>query len=114
MPSAAPCATEDLTIAHQEPDDCTKVLIDSLQAPWPERVVRIIRAVMGTSATPVEHVRLIGQTATELGLEPSPPPVALPEITEDDVHLICWLAIVAPVPGSIAEQMGELPVGDRL
>ena len=89
-------------------------LIDALQTPWPERVVRLIRAAMGTSATPVEQVRLIAQTATELGLEPSPPPVPLPEITEDDVHLICWLAIVPPNAVGIAEQLGELTLGDKL
>ena len=31
----------------------------------------------------------------------------------DDVHLVCWLAI-NPGGGTIAEQIGELPLGDRL
>ena len=28
-----------------------------------------------------------------LGLEPYIPPEPLPEITADDVHLVCWLAL---------------------
>jgi hypothetical protein len=35
----------------------------------------------------------------DLGLKPSPPSQPLPEITEEDVHLVCWLAIV-PSTGS--------------
>jgi len=30
----------------------------------------------------------------------------------DDVHLVTWLAIV-PSPLTIAEQLGELPLGDK-
>ncbi len=49
----------------------------------------------------------------DLGLEPSPPPELLPEIDHDDVHLLAWLA-VSPVPMTIAEQLGEFPLGDKL
>ena len=31
--------------------------------------------------------------ATELGLEPAPPPAPLPVIELEDVHLVCWMAI---------------------
>lgn len=56
----------------------------------------------------------IAAYARDLGLEPSPPPEPLPEITEDDVHLVCWLAIVPSATETIAEQLGELPLGDKL
>lgn len=106
----------ELVREHKPPEmtqEAAEYLIDSLQTPWPERVVRLIRAALGTNQTPVDQVRLVNQTATELGLEPSPPPEPLPEITADDVHLVCWLAI-NPGGETIAEQIGELPLGDRL
>lgn len=41
---------------------------------------------------------LLAATLTALvwanSLQPSPPPVPLPVITPDDVHLVCWLAVV--------------------
>jgi hypothetical protein len=90
-------------------------LVEALEAPYPERVVRTIRAAMGTDGTPAEKVEVIARTVTELGLEPSPPPEPLPEITADDVHLVCWLALVPPdEPTTIIEQLGELPLGDKL
>jgi hypothetical protein len=51
--------------------------------------------------------------ANELGLEPSPPPEPLPDITEDDVHLVCWPAIGPARSATIAKQMGGLPLGDK-
>ena len=88
-------------------------LIESLEAPYPERIVRSIRAALSTPGTDVERVKLIAQTARELGLEPSPPPELLPRITEEDVHLVCWLAIT-PASGTIAEQLGKVPLADEL
>jgi superfamily II DNA or RNA helicase len=75
-------------------------LVDALQAPYPERIVRSIRHAMGSSTDAVEQVRAIAAYAGDLGLEPSPPPEPLPEITEDDVHLVCWLAIVPSSAGA--------------
>jgi hypothetical protein len=69
-------------------------LVDALEAPYPERVVRTIRAALRADGTPSEKVEILARTAAELGLEPSPPPEPLPEITEEDVHLVCWLALV--------------------
>jgi hypothetical protein len=90
-------------------------LVDTLEAPYPERVVRTIRAVLNDNGTNVEKVKALARTVVELGLEPSPPPEPLPEITADDVHVVCWLAIVPPTsPETIAEQIGEFPLGDKL
>jgi hypothetical protein len=46
-----------------------------------------------------------------------PDPQPLPPIDADDVHLVCWMAIVPIVterPLTIAEQLGEMPFGDKL
>jgi hypothetical protein len=71
-------------------------LVEALEAPYPERIVRTIRVALAADGTDVERIEILANTVAELGLEPSPPPEPLPEITEDDVHLVCWLAIVPP------------------
>jgi hypothetical protein len=88
-------------------------LVEALEAPYPERILKLVRAAMASSDRPAEQVRAIAELAVEMGLEPSPPPELLPEIDHDDVHLVAWLAIV-PSPVTIAEQLGELPLGDKL
>ncbi len=67
--------------------------IDSLSAPYPERTVRTIRAAMASSNEPTEQAREIIRVINALGLEPYTPPEPLPEITPDDVHAVCWLAV---------------------
>ncbi len=66
--------------------------MDSLQAPRPELVKRAVRAALRSSEKPDEQVVAVLGVIKELGLEPYNSPVPLPEITTDDVHLICWLA----------------------
>ena len=67
--------------------------MDSLAAPYPERTVRTIRAAMSASGDPAEQAREIIRVIGALGLEPYVPPEPLPEITSDDVHVVCWLAL---------------------
>jgi superfamily II DNA or RNA helicase len=70
-------------------------LVERLEDAWPERIQKSIRdAMRAHPEDPVEQVRAVALVVAELGLEPSPPPEPLPAITEDDVHLVCWLAIV--------------------
>ncbi len=88
-------------------------LVEILETPYPERILKLVRAAMASSEFPVDQVSGIADLVAELGLEPSPPPELLPEIDHDDVHLIAWLAI-APAPITIAEQLGELSIGDKL
>jgi hypothetical protein len=86
----------DLVRAHKPSDmtiDEADWLIDALQAPYPERVQREIRRIVVGDRSDVEKVRSLHRLAGELGLAPSPPPEPLPEISENDVHLVCWLAI---------------------
>lgn len=68
-------------------------LVDALQAPHPERVLRTIRQAVAAESEPAAQARAIARVAEELGLSPSPVPTVLPEISLEDVHLICWLAL---------------------
>ena len=68
-------------------------LMEALEAPYPERVLKLIRAAMASSNAPADQAKAVAGVAEELGLQPSPPPDPLPEIVEEDVHLVCWLAI---------------------
>jgi hypothetical protein len=68
-------------------------LVDRLEDAYPERIQRQIRDAMRSSDDPVEQATAIAVRVDELGLEPSPPPEPLPVIDEEDVHLVCWLAI---------------------
>ena len=67
--------------------------VDTLSAPYPERTVRTLRAAIHGSTDPAEQAELILGVIRDLGLEPYTPPEPLPEITEDDIHLVCWLAL---------------------
>ena len=48
---------------------------------------------MATSPEPTQQVQNILQVIRDLGLQPYTPPKPLPEISADDVHLVCWLAL---------------------
>ena len=68
--------------------------VDTLSAPYPERTIRTLRFAMHGSTDPAEQAELILGVIRDLGLEPYIPPEPLPEITEDDIHLVCWLAVI--------------------
>jgi len=40
----------------------------------------------------------------------------LPWVRVEDVRVVCWMAVTPAVaqPTTIAEQLGELPLGDKL
>ena len=69
-------------------------LVDILDQAFPERTQRDIRSALRSAAEPVDQARAVAVRVAELGLERSPQPEALPAIGEDDIHLVCWLAIV--------------------
>ena len=48
---------------------------------------------MNSSSDPAEQAERILAVIRDLGLEPYTPPEPLPEITPDDIHLVCWLAL---------------------
>jgi hypothetical protein len=67
--------------------------VEALEAPYAERILRLFRNAMSVEDLG-ERAALILELIKELGLEPPPPPEPLPEINPDDVHLMCWLALV--------------------
>jgi hypothetical protein len=74
-------------------------VIDALEAPYAERIVRMFRPLLADGgADPAERAQLIVTLVEGLGLEPPPPPEPLREINPEDVHVVCWLALV-PVEG---------------
>jgi hypothetical protein len=73
-----------------------RLLLDIIESPRPERVLRDVRDVLRMDATSVEKVHALDALVNEQGLEPVPRPIPMPEITHDDVHLICWLAVTRP------------------
>ena len=86
----------DLLRKHPPPDltqDKLDETIDSIIAPYTTRTTRLTRAAMATSPDPAKQVQNILQVVRDLGLQPYTPPKPLPEISADDVHLVCWLAL---------------------
>jgi hypothetical protein len=91
-------------------------LYDTLNAPYAERVRKQVRAVLNAPSPAAEKVAALVEVVERLALTPPPEPKPLPLIDEADINLVCWMAIVPTEdrPPSIAEQLGELPLGDKL
>ena len=101
--------------AAWRPEPDAWALVERLRAPYPERLLRPVRKVLSTG-TAKERVAALATLADDLGFTPTSKPQPLPPITEDDVHLLCWMAI-APATSptqTITEQLSELPLGDKL
>jgi superfamily II DNA or RNA helicase len=77
--------------------DQADALVEKLEEAYPERIQRQIREAMRSSEDPAEQSAALAAKVQDLGLEPSPPPEPLPPITDDDVHLVCWLSVTPPV-----------------
>ena len=77
-------------------------LIDAIEAPYGPRIERSIREAMKSADDAAQQAAAVAQVAKELGLTPSPPPQPLPIIGLDDVHLVCWMAIVPTAAGARA------------
>lgn len=69
-------------------------LVEALSAPYPPRIQGVFRAIVRTDDPDQRKADRIAEEAARLGLEPSPPPEPLPVIAPDDIHLVCWQAIV--------------------
>lgn len=67
--------------------------VDTLSAPYSERTLQTLRKALHQSANPDEQAELVLGVIRDLGLQPYTPPEPLPEITHNDIHLVCWLAL---------------------
>jgi len=61
----------------------------------------MIREAMRLSDDPARQSAAVAELAKDLGLEPAPPPDPLPVIEIEDVHLVCWIAIVPSSTGIV-------------
>jgi transposase len=76
-------------------------LVECIEAPWPARTEREIRECLG-GAKGVEASNAIAAKVKELGLEPFRPAAPLPPIEQDEVRLVCWLAVAASSGSRVA------------
>jgi hypothetical protein len=67
-------------------------LTEAIEAPWGPRIERQIRSAM-ESGEGVVASSAIAEAAKRLGLEPFQAPAPLPPIQEEEIRLICWLAV---------------------
>lgn len=75
--------------------DGQDALVTRLTAPYPVRTQREIRRVLIASGrTDRQRVEDLAAVADRLGLIPPPPIQPLPGITRDDIHLVCWTAVL--------------------
>ena len=93
--------------------EAADALVERLRAPYPERLLRPVRKVL-SEGTPAEQVVALAELVDQLGLTASTRPQPLPPVTEEDIHLLCWLAITPEAPLTIAQQVGRLPYSDTL
>ena len=84
-------------------------VIDTLQAPYPERILRTFRMALSTGDAAMQ-AELVVRVIDDLGLQPYEAPEPLPDITDEDLNLVCWIAITpgGPDPAWLAE--GQLPI----
>ncbi len=87
-----------MPLGDAQPAEVIDRAVEALEAPYAERILRLFRNALAVEATE-DRAAMILELVDELGLEPPPPPEALPEINPDDVHLVCWLALVPRSPG---------------
>ena len=68
--------------------------VEALEAPRDMRIERDLRNTFNSpGVNPYEQSKLIYEKVRELALEPFIPPEPLPPIDEDEVRLICWIAV---------------------
>ena len=68
--------------------------IESLEAPWGVRIERSIKEVFNREGEdPIAASKVLVWKVRELGLQPFIQPEPLPPIDEDEITLICWMAV---------------------
>ncbi len=96
-------------------------LYDTLNAPYAERVRKQVRSALNDGEDAADKVAGLVEVVERLALTPPVEPTPLPLIDGTDINLVCWMAIVPVVgggilggPPTIAEQIGQLPLGISL
>jgi hypothetical protein len=74
--------------------DAVDEAIDAIEAPYGARILRMFRDVLANGQSDLERAATVLALVRELGLRPAPAPEPLPVIADDDIHLVCWMALV--------------------
>jgi len=71
-------------------------LADALEAPWGLRIEKRLREVYTPeTARGAESTRQIAEVVRELGLQPWKAPEPLDPISEDEIHVVVWMGVLA-------------------
>src|SRR3712207_4811769 len=87
----------ELLRAHPPKDldtDRLHRLLDTIEAPYDTRIQRMIRKTLDRHEDIRERAAEIIRLVEDLGLEPPPPVKPLPEIDEQDINVVTWMALV--------------------
>ena len=52
-----------------------------------------VGAILATSGTDADRIRLLAELVAAEGLEAPPAPVPLPPVEEEDIRLVAWMAV---------------------
>ena len=69
--------------------------LDIVESPWTRRDEALLREQFRMDDRGTENSKRLISWITETGLEPAGSPQLLPSILEEDIKLICWLAITS-------------------
>ncbi len=78
--------------------DAIDEAIDAIEAPYGARILRMFREAMTNGQNDFERASAVLTLVRDLGLRPAPVPEPLPVIEVDDIHLVCWMALVPEQP----------------
>lgn len=73
-------------------------LLAKVLSPWSyamEREIRVIFEDPELEDRPLEKVKRLAEKIAELGIEPFEAPPPLPPIGPEEIHLVCWMALVS-------------------
>ena len=72
-------------------------LLGKVLSPWPRAVEVELRRIFEDPSLenrPQEKARRLAEKIEELGIEPFKPPEPRPPIAQEEIHLVCWMALV--------------------
>jgi len=87
----------DLLRSHAPKDlpyDPLRTLLDAVEAPYDTRTQGMMRQTLNEHEDVRDRVVAVIRLVDELGLQPPPPVEPLPEIDEQDINLVTWMALV--------------------